>query len=100
MTSPILPPALVPPEPTLAEQVAHALPRVPEAYERIAAQLEAHARRLRELGRYGRRALGEGEDVLDALWQLADEVSDTETEIDRLADAIDAEMTGPGEVPC
>jgi len=59
--------------------------------EAIAAELEQEAHTLRELGRYGQRALGEGEDLADALWGIADRLDEVGDEIDRIAHRLDRE---------
>jgi len=62
---------------------------VPPEFEALAAQLEQEAHMLRELGRYGQRALGEGEDLVQALWDLVDRLGVVGDEIDRIAYRID-----------
>lgn len=63
-------------------------PSVPPEYEAIAAKLEEHARALRDLGRYGANALGEGETVYDALWGISDALVDVERDIDAIAERL------------
>ena len=62
---------------------------VPPEWEAIAARLDEEAHMLRELGRYGQRALGEGEDLVQALWALADRLGEVGDEIDCIAHRID-----------
>src|SRR5690606_8044422 len=59
--------------------------------EAIAAQLAIEAHTLRELGRCGQRALGEGEYLVDALWGIADRLDEVGDEIDRIAHRLDRE---------
>lgn len=56
-----------------------------KAIEALAARLDEEAHLLRELGRYGQRALGEGEDLVDVLWEISDRLREVEYEIDRIA---------------
>lgn len=68
-------------------------PPVPPEYEAIARALEDHAAALRDLGRYGPRALGEGEDPVDALWDLATTLEGKAREVDSLAHALEVEIS-------
>ena len=53
--------------------------------EALAARLDEETRLLRELGRYGQRALGEGEHLVQALWEICDRLREVEYGIDHIA---------------
>ena len=70
------------------------------ALEEIARLLDDEAHTLRELGRYGARALGEGERLPEALWGVSAHLVEAAEAIDRIAHRID-EADGDAAVgPC
>ena len=74
--------------------------------EALAARLDEEVRLLRELGRFGRRALGEGENLVGALWGVCDRLREVEYEIDHVARRIaegescpDVALSGRSRLP-